>query len=371
MKAKENNTQDTDRQSVAASIVQKEELSVVSHPAHSSGGITQGKMQSFQEMANNSVQVKQAKALQQQADNSPQVKQLKAVNPMDSNAVMQLKLQKGVFNVAGEDHGESDERRDKEFLFSIFAVMSPHYWKEDEFKLERENGSSRLGDRAVLRAGHAVQLVYDYHDDYTCNLKQLLKEMFKDKPTVSFEELVGDMRIMAQRRDHFLHVAVYELQREESEEHNNKWVNLRELLSDLTEMQLDVEAIEEANSYADLRDQAETMHEANASFTERVANAFNFYNITKQDGITESLSAKRDDYMHKSAEMAQEQGKTGVWKIGQEHVEGIRQKGLENHYNLVSQEEFNQEYEEDKLEGEEEQRRIRKKYGYEDDDDDL
>jgi hypothetical protein len=323
---------------------------------------------SYQEMADSSARVKQLKMMQEMADKSDRVTQAKVMQQVadtsamnKSNAmVTQLKLQKGVFNVAGENHDESKKRRDEEQLFAMFAAMSGNYWQESEFKLERENGSSRLGDRAYLRAGHSVQLVFDYHDDYSANLGALIEEIPKKKRTVTFKKLVGTMIKMAERREHFLHEAVAELQREETVEKNNKWVGIKNILDSLTELQLDVDALEEAGSYEDLIGKTDILRQANQKFTQTIQQAFNVYGITKQGEINERLSAKRDVYIHKSASLARNLGIKGVWKIGQDHVDGIKKLGEEIKYNLVTQDEFNQEYEEDNLEHEEQLRENRK-----------
>ncbi|MES2330612.1 MAG: hypothetical protein V4539_13495 [Bacteroidota bacterium] len=69
---------------------------------------------------------------QQDSNASSQQKGSSSALSLPAVHVMQLALDAGKLNVAGEDHGESDKKRDGEKAFSS-AEVGGKYWEENEF----------------------------------------------------------------------------------------------------------------------------------------------------------------------------------------------------------------------------------------------
>jgi hypothetical protein len=86
-----------------------------------------------------------------------------------NDAVVQLKeLSRDVLNVAGEDHGESDDRREHEIRFGA-AKAGGGYWTEEEFPItihpEGEEPGEVSADPILLRWFHGAHYLAEFVGD--------------------------------------------------------------------------------------------------------------------------------------------------------------------------------------------------------------
>jgi len=294
-----------------------------------------------------------AKALQMRAKTSG--KPVDASNAKDqerhplvfkrsSNTPLQLKLRKNRFNVAGETHEISNGRRASEQAFTEHASGSPDYWQEKEFRMERLDGSYALGDRAYLRAATMLQVAFNYNDDYFYNLNVLFEVAEGTNTESDFDELQTILGQMDEKRNEFFGYTIAELRREEDLEANDDWRAIKELLQSIQADYDGLMMVYASENAEELRPHVVTLREAGRAFNEKIKPAFETYGIREQDGSDQSISRDRETQMNTNANLAQETGYRGVWKIGDDHVAGILGLGAAITYNLVSEEEFESEY---------------------------
>lgn len=272
---------------------------------------------------------------QRLANGSPQVRQLQALQRMADGSVLQMKaFSPAVLNVAGEDHGESGGayRRAREEYVTKW-VTNGGYWTEQEFQMTA-NGAQVDADPQILRflrnlhvlsrlwntlvttklpaqyiPGHAQRiwlltspLINLVANDYAGSVG----DRYSGGAALSLQQGQTRDQINQGRYNHF-HLATQALQG----------------LNNLHPYQVAQKASVE-----------QWLQQFQTSALEMVKNVME----------RENLDFLRSKAMHEAAEA--KSNVVGVWKIGESHVNDINRTMLGHPpaYNLMTQEEFNDEY---------------------------
>ncbi|MEM7186251.1 MAG: DUF4157 domain-containing protein [Bacteroidota bacterium] len=351
----------------------------------------------MQEMANASVQVYQLMAFQEMADESPQVAYLNTVQLMADHYVaqrqaiqqkdkettsthpeafvIQLKpLTPGKLNVVGENHEESDRRRDQEIALAA-EVVGGKLWTESEFKMSQgpidklrgvETTKAAFGDPVHLRIAHVIQLTWAIVDG---KLTTMLGEWKAEKelpPIVRLgpegEEIpveAGPVRgedmitgVLAQAQSSTIkaheHLALIGRTKKEKARLNEEQI---ELLGAIEEQGADVSSKwrQLLRSWRTLTGQAAGGLDEYAN-TLRLAREYevlfrNWNTMANELGGGDQTATRlnRSWSMHEAAQNRADNA--GIWKVGQEHANEMQYMGEEEPaFTLLTRAEFNEEY---------------------------
>jgi len=270
---------------------------------------------------------------QQLANDSPQVRQQQAVQRMADGSVLQLRpFSPAVLNVAGEDHDESNPRRDREDYVTKW-VTHGGYWTEHDFQVTA-NGAQVGADPQILqflRNLHVVRGLWNTLVTTTLPASYIPAHAMRLWVLTSPVADVVANNYAASTGDRYSGGA--ELTQQEGQKRDqinqvrfNHFHTARQALQQLNNLH-PYQAAQKGTVEQLLKQFKESAQAMVANVMER-----------------ENLDVLRSKAMHEAAEARSHV--TGVWKIGQSHVNDIQRGMLQQAptYNLMTQEEFNDEY---------------------------
>jgi hypothetical protein len=271
--------------------------------------------------------------LQQEANHSPRVRQLQALQHMADGSVLQMKaFSPAVLNVAGEDHNESNARRAREEYVTHW-VTDGGYWTEPDFQVT-VNGAQVDADPKLLRFLRNLHVLSRLWN--TLATTRLSPEFIPGRArdlwalTSPVIDLIAN-EYAGSVGDRYSGGAALSVEQGQTRDRINldryNQFNLaRQALRGLKD--LHPYAAEQRANVRQLLEQFQT------SALAMVQNVMG----------RENLDVLRSNAMHQAAEA--KSNSVGVWKIGESHVDDIRRnlQGTPPTYNLMTQQEFNDEY---------------------------
>ncbi|GLQ87747.1 hypothetical protein [Dyella flagellata] len=271
--------------------------------------------------------------LQQAADDSPQVRQLQALQLMADESALQMKaISTTVLNVAGEDHFESDARRNEEKKVTSTATNGG-YWTEEQFKLTINDKKVDADPKALRFLSHLQVLSGPWS---SLAKAPLAPEFFLTHAKKTWDDYG---RLNKKIEDNFIdslgdrYSGGDALSEEKGLERDRiNWG----LYAQFDTAKRALQGIIGLHPYNDTKKVAlnrlrEQFRTAVPAMVEKVPEK-------------EELHSLRSGAMHCAAEA--KSNYAGVWKIGQQHVDEISEAPLETPlaYNLMTRKEFNEEY---------------------------
>lgn len=255
-------------------------------------------------------------------------------------------LKKDMLNLAGEDHAESKPRRDKERAFCEAKTGSPDYWTEAEFpNWPKDEQYASTGDPAAdlmeYRATHgAALLVARFYSlgDQAIGVSAL--DLSKAPPEVTaFNTKVQNLKLLRDRIDKAWRAsssqvdaavrAVYAAAEKAFTDYDAAFTNA-------TTGKQQVAIRDFGNRRVDLRKLVPALTAAVKAKIKDNSDAA---------ALAAYMCVQRSNFMSLGAKLS---NRTGVWKVGEGHIEDIKSGRSTVHMpeiNVVTQAEFNQEYE--------------------------
>ena len=218
-----------------------------------------------------------------------------------SQLTIGTRLELNQLNVVGERHDETDGREKDEIDYATFLFGPGHYWNEYQFRLD----SGEYGDSPKYRVIHAF-----YY------LKKIMFILFEK--ILNQEQITGDaMELIKRFYSDIINEAPYAKKRRDIENEV------------LTEIQFE-KIIEFAKcAFKNAERIFKSLPQIPFGF-QRFKNDFTTYTdsieklfVLRTRQSSDSISKKRSIKMHRAANTAMEQGKYGIWKIGDDHVNDI------------------------------------------------
>ena len=343
-----------------------------------------GLEQEADEMGAKAMNVGQAVTQRVAAGNN--IRSKKSGAKRSSNTVVQrAALVKGSLNVVGEEHGESNSRRDIEKVFTAKETDSDNYWNEGEFKRADDERGDPGGMRFLQFWGFAEKAGLSNHfTNNNCSLNtvkaQLLQHQGKlemtsmlsgyyiingdilmrsykaearnTRPDEPYRAEILQMRDLLNQHGVPFIVAV--------EESRKKIRNYYKILHEQGDSESEwIDTSEESFSDEDYSDSEEPLlndpiddainseEELNAALNVILGHAtgllaalqiFNQVKVTHGFGDDQDIAEKRSVQMDQAAN--DNVGEPGVWKIGDLHQRHMKEYGGRR-YNLVSRGDFN------------------------------
>jgi hypothetical protein len=240
--------------------------------------------------------------------------------------VAQREIKPGVLNVAGEEHRESDKRRDAEKAFQQEKCPG-EYWNEHAFRTTFK-GNNVSGDPGMLMALGAIFHVDEIGLGTVPVPREIVRHTEKWLTTMETavawgnrEAELGMVSEPAQGKTIGTLLPALRTQ----------WEVLRDLLT---------AAATTSENAGEVRERIKRFNKQLNLCKARVQKHGKW---ESHDAASAAISAGRSIKMHDAAQ--QESGqKVGIWKIGESHVRDIQD--LERDYNLVTRTEFNSQYDE-------------------------
>jgi len=241
---------------------------------------------------------------------------------------------KNKLNVVGENHDESDKRRDKEkeWTKKQYDDKGGHYWLEYEF-----NFNKRFGDPQDLR----VKFLYTSIRD---NLYTLLD--FITKVTNKIYNTDEEKNYYIQEYDKYIETANYYISLMSDE------LTMKNIVFDIcldARILLCCDALKEKLNIIKTAINWETINKQNVQ--KWIKESLIITNdlddkLRCKDTDSDTLCKDRSVAMHSTATLACQHNKKGIWKIGDKHVWDIYHYCRENHitnreYQLIDQDAFN------------------------------
>lgn len=307
--------------------LREKEQSVSSQPSKSSKGQSGpdgGFISQLKSAMGNTPQAQEMAQLQTGADQyTSQLKEDRQTSKTvgDGMDIAQLKpLSKGKLNVIGENHNESDARREQERTFVMDETSGGDYWEEEQFKIVVQ-GQETEADPLIYK------VLADMHRIETLARHAIIKIKEEDKDTA--EEKRTKMNNMARlAHAQWSHIEGIPYTGNLSAEQ----VETRDKLMKERVQKMD-DCVTAVNNVCD--------GSLNADKAAPTVKAF----TTTMKGVMEEpkLNKLRSKAMHEAAEGAA--AKKGAWKVGDFHISDIETllEGAAPGYNLMTRGEFNDE----------------------------
>jgi len=260
-----------------------------------------------------------AKALQMKKNYLNTIETKQAMDYNNASALQLKALAAGKLNVVGENHKDSAKRRNSEKAIAN-RVVGGGYWRENEFYLGKEKNFLKLFYyKGMLDYGDSLVLLVDMHAASLVEFLEYLHKGVRDYTNITERERVGIMQT--------IHVfynacdAVY-LYNQRIKDDSEKKFNLVKDVSILKTMLKAIENRQDVSIYSGIKEATE--------------------NIKKhlKGRSSGDISKERSLHMDSSAEF---DTKIGVWKVGDDHIEHIKEVKKGN-YEILSKDEFNTEY---------------------------
>ncbi len=226
-------------------------------------------------------------------------------------------------NVIGEHHTESDTRREAEETIATTVAKGP-YWHEYEFNLIDDLNNPWEGDPFELRTKHLQ-----------ANARDLLQWINSEPDTFDPKR----NKVLDRREDLEIFKATLEaLMIHRRAKYKNRLENIGGIdseASDKRQMELikNIKKVLKNRSKISLK----SIYQLNKNL-EWFSTAF----FPDLNTTTEDVSRQRSSAMHRAANKFQR--KKGIWKIGQAHVDHIKEEQEAPRYNLLSKTEFDEYY---------------------------
>jgi hypothetical protein len=248
-----------------------------------------------------------------------------------ARAVLQRKpLVPGKLNVAGENHDDSKARREPERRYST-AYTNGGYWREGEFRAvvpfwEKLFSNPKLGDPLLLRA-------------------EFIVGQLKEKTLPLYLQPIANGEVPIDMQVGPLALA---------------WEVVQEkLLKDIGQVRNAVDRAlddpgerDEAQRALQFKGQLETIIEdlkgdaTAAAVLPSVQRAIKTFedDVARREATQDQAMMARSVAMHKAAKSAHAAGLTGLWKVGDQHIEQMRTQQAVK-YELLTKAEFNADFE--------------------------
>jgi hypothetical protein len=293
---------------------------------------------------------------------------------------VQREVEAGKLNVVGETHPDLDdeeERRDaeKKALVGRGLIEEGQYWTEDEFTYGQDEA---LGDSPELRALQSAVGLYRNLDIAQKTL-DVAKDAVEDEdvadPRTELEALVDELdgfggkdgeaaRFLRELR------TVLKVQ-PDPDRLDDAIADLNELAKAALSETLKFDGFatradalitayelaehQSTTAQAKTREQADQDTAALVTDVEKsiaaaqkaldlaLKGADSDYDINELGALDKKLTTRRSDQMHKAAEQAADEKKTGVWKVGQRHVDDLEKEDKRS-YTLTTEAKFNTDF---------------------------
>lgn len=267
-------------------------------------------------------------------------------------------FERNVLNVVGETHHNVSRGAECEFL-SRYGFSSDFYYQEHELgmdghKLKPQSlSSTSIADPALLRALEIVSLVDDsiikYEDSFrnyeglkvAKNKAELLKDKWK---LFEIKEKIEETK--ANLGSYIMIIS----------EHINKAMKYQlNLCKTIFEEKMRTRSIDKGSIHIIIElieytdkiqfDNIANLKIKNAYIRDRLLNVteINFHAFEPEEkSFTSQITATRSYYMHEAANILNDNGIKGLWKIGNSHVIDIirNKEKLNIRYNLIHQDDF-------------------------------
>ena len=269
------------------------------------------------------------------------------VNKIDLKKTSQLKLDPDRLNVVGENHVDSEPRRENEKKFVSAIISDGHYWMEHEFKTNKENGME-YGDPIILKILDHLERAKQCGETLETTISMIEKmeivlsnvglfigtNIFDAYACISYsaEQVSAVAKHFSKSKDQYLNIE-----------------NLSDLLENFSDLvpPLPREFAKDKKSCCDILEVMKESIEVVNNVTECVEivtkNMRERIMSVVPDESCDNIVLVRSVAMHNAANSAYQE--KGVWKVGMLHVKDIKRLGIKPKYNLVSKDEFNREYE--------------------------
>jgi hypothetical protein len=276
----------------------------------------------------------------------------------EQDVIQRVAIEENRFNVAGEDHDESEEagRRHEERAFSI-EKSKGGYWTEEQLKVTMQAGDGSTGpvdaDPLILRWFHAVYFLSDFIEGLRRNYRDLYSTA-----DWKLEDLKAKANLVSRTARNLIDMYL-SLHTKTNEE--LPLINAQNDMSTIEQVKAQVAEVEnirmaEESIRGKGRLLGEALNAANDPSQDRQVTKANFHitdeilalidNVNKLKAIGKyqtdhrQLGQTRSYYMMSAAQ--QYYAFPGVWKIGAQHEQDIRQQyGTQIAFNLISRAEFN------------------------------
>jgi len=235
-------------------------------------------------------------------------------------------LETGMLNVVGEQHDESDTRRQIEKNYATWLYGINHYWQEFEFSLNQV----QYGDSPAYRFIHAF---YDFNQSIEILFSMAFKHnTITEREIQVVKRFYNDIQNEATPAMEKTDIRNYKL--------NSKIVNAIVLFA--KEIKKIVNTI--FNNQGTI-DSAYLFYLKSVYLSLKNPIILLISQGTNQ--TSDTISRERSDRMHEAANAAMRQGIKGIWKIGDDHVNDIRFNKSGNirspiNYNLLSKKNFDE-----------------------------
>ena len=318
-----------------------------------------GNAEALQSIADNSSAMLQMKAWQEMADRSPQVQEVAQLQEMASNpaVIQRVKLQPGRLNIVGENHTESNARREDEIRLAGQEVKGG-YWNENEFRArdKREDETFTEGgeddprayaDPLSLQIGESVMWVQDGIKAFISMWTHLVKLEKNNEKLAEVKEELKNPLLKIKSYLNEIHRLIPLL---EGNEERHTTAEEHAIIA--------IKAL-----YLRPRDTFLALLDEWRPFPLRkIAGDGFFVKFMKIVPMVNRMGPPAADLAGKDLEESRlrrsgamlaaavnRKDAVGVWKIGFNHVTDFKKKlagGESGHFNLVEREEFNHEYQE-------------------------
>jgi hypothetical protein len=222
-----------------------------------------------------------------------------------SQLTIGTRLELNQLNVVGEQHDETDGRKKDEIDYATFLFGPGHYWNEYQFRLDSEEYGESPKYRVIYAFYCLKETMFSLFEkvlnqeqitDYTMELaKRLIKRFYSD--------IIVGAPYAKERRD-IENEVLTEIQFEKIIEFAKcAFENAKRIFKSLPQIPFGFQRFK--NDFTTYTDSIEKLFDLRTHQT------------------SDSISKKRSIKMHRAANTAMEQGKYGIWKIGDDHVNDI------------------------------------------------
>lgn len=225
-------------------------------------------------------------------------------------------VRKDVLNVVGENHAESDQRRDKEKDYTESIIEGGGYWRESEFKSD-----GKQVDPLELQIHYLVARIRE-------NAK-LLKETIESRQVSFFCGNNKKMNMVLKRCEdqNSCIRRLFKLLPLKLKKASRNFLRVSELSLEMT--------VNSIIRYESVGEKLSDLADNHIEEVNRITTVFNFpVDKTPKNDFTQ----KRSRVMHAAANNEYE--RLGIWKVGDRHRKDM--SGMnDRQYNLVSRKKFN------------------------------
>ena len=263
-----------------------------------------------------------------------------------NNIIQRKDLNPNSFNLAGEDHGESEKRRNKEQWYANARGLN--YYTEHEYKYT-ENDKQVVGDSIMLRLEHLLYFQIKY---YKIQLEQFSQEMSPNNSSISNDTTTDWKKFLESYKksidEIMLQMSIIKDDTDESSLYYRKllpFYNIMKISSDLCSKIINNQSYSISSLLIKTfsrNPKQIIMHDASSLLNE--LNNFIFYfkhNVINRDinnNISNNRSIRMNDIANKNYQ------KKVLWKVGNDHIEDIKKMNGNINYHILTKNEFDAGY---------------------------